>query len=79
MMRLLTLWSDELCPRLRRIDSLWARAASLGNVPPKATPGRAVRTSPVTLRMFDGAVILGTNVSIWLGPPPATATPRPGL
>ena len=38
-------------------------------MPPKVTPGRAVAVSPVALRMPAGAVIFGSNVSIWLGPP----------
>src|SRR5207302_3746981 len=31
--------------------------------------GSLVATSPVALRMPMGAVILGSNVSVWLGPP----------
>ena len=46
-----------------------AIAASFGNELPNVTPGSAVAISPVALRLPIGAVILGSNVSIWLGPP----------
>ena len=49
--------------------NLWASAASFGNVEPKVIPGRDVAICPVTLRTPSGAVILGSNVSVWLGPP----------
>jgi hypothetical protein len=48
---------------------LWARLASFVKVGPKVMPGMDVATSPVTLRIPSGAVILGSKVSIWLGPP----------
>ena len=44
-------------------------AASLGNVPPKVMPGSFVCTSPVMLRISDGAVILGSKNSMCDGPP----------
>src|SRR5262245_50710831 len=46
-----------------------ASLAILGKVAPKVTPGRAVLISPVALRVPTGADILGSNVSVWLGPP----------
>ncbi len=53
----------------RTTHSLSARAASFGNVLPNVTPGIAVLVSPVALRTSAGAVIFGSNVSNWLGPP----------
>src|SRR5436190_2018068 len=53
----------------RTTHSRSARSASFGNVVPKVTPGIAVLISPVALRISAGAVILGSNVSNWLGPP----------
>src|SRR5262245_26213184 len=46
-----------------------AIAASFGNVLPNVTPGMAVLISPVAERISAGAVIFGSNVSYWLGPP----------
>ncbi len=46
-----------------------AIAAIFGNVPPKETPGIFVCTSPVQLRLLSGTFFLGSNVSIWGGPP----------
>ena len=57
------------CGSERTIANLSARLASRGNVPPNVTPGSVVSISPVTLRMPAGASILGSNVSVWLGPP----------
>src|SRR5215472_5778632 len=51
------------------MENLSASLASLVKVPPKVTPGRAVFVAPVVLRIPSGAVILGSNVSNWLGPP----------
>src|SRR5579872_6729402 len=64
------------CPLLRCANErtkaiLSATRAISGNVPPSVTPGRTVDTSPVTLRNSGGAVILGSNVSTCLGPPPS--------
>ena len=49
--------------------NLSASRASFGNVAPKVIPGIDVFTSPVALRMFDGASIFGSNVSNCEGPP----------
>lgn len=53
----------------RTTVSLSASLASFGNVPPNVTPGMEVFSSPVAERISAGAVIFGSNVSIWLGPP----------
>src|SRR5438034_7311017 len=53
----------------RTIVSLSEARASLANVPPNVIPGVLVATSPVALRTSAGACILGSKVSIWLGPP----------
>ena len=52
----------------RTIVSRSASVASRGNDAPKVTPGIRVAISPVALRIPSGAVIFGSNVSIWLGP-----------
>ena len=53
----------------RTIVNRSAMLASLGNVPPNVMPGSFVATSPVALDTPDGAVSLGSKVSVWLGPP----------
>ena len=63
------MWSALACVNERTIVIRFARHASWGNVPPIVRPGISLATSPVTLRKSDGAHILGSNVSIWLGPP----------
>src|ERR1700730_18054679 len=43
--------------------------ASLGKVPPKLTPACLVYTSPVLLRISEGADIFGSKNSMCEGPP----------
>src|SRR5438477_6618538 len=62
----LFLWVNE-----RTSAILSTTRAILGNVPPIETPGSEVGASPVTLRYSDGAPILGSNVSMCVGPPPS--------
>ena len=47
----------------RTMENLSLSFESLLNVGPKVIPGIRVGISPVALRMFDGAFILGSNVS----------------
>ena len=67
--RLALPWLPLPCRNDRTTASLSARAASLGNVPPKVTPGSLVAVSPNMLRYSTGAVIFGSNVSTCVGPP----------
>src|SRR5205807_7769861 len=62
----LLVWANE---RTKAILS--ATLDILGNVPPSVMPGTFVVTSPVTLRYSLGADILGSNVSMCVGPPPS--------
>ena len=59
-----TPWRNERTTAMRS-----ANCASLGNVPPKVTPGSDVATSPNMLRYSTGAVIFGSKVSTCVGPP----------
>src|SRR5262249_43687176 len=53
----------------RTIASRSAILAIFGNEEPNVTPGIVVLISPVALRISAGAVIFGSKVSNWLGPP----------
>src|SRR5579862_1389257 len=63
------LWLASPVTKDRTTADLCASFARSGNVEPYVTPGSDVWTSPVTLRIPDGAPILGSNVSVWGGPP----------
>ena len=41
------------------------------NRPPSSIPGTFVGVAPMILRNSDGADILGSKVSMWVGPPPS--------
>ena len=53
----------------RTIENLWAILASRSIVLPNVMPGIEVGISPVTERIPAGALIFGSNVSYWDGPP----------
>src|SRR5262245_43715348 len=62
-------WLPSPVTKERTIARRWACRDNFVNVLPKVMPGRLVFTSPVELRISAGAVIFGSNVSNWLGPP----------
>src|SRR5258707_1116541 len=64
-------WPELLCANERTKAILSAICATFGKTPPISTPGRFVFTAPTTLRYSDGADILGSKVSTWVGPPPS--------
>src|SRR6516225_5745549 len=63
-------WPELPWAKERTKAILSAMAAILGNTPPISTPGSLVFTAPTTLRYSAGAAILGSKVSMWVGPPP---------
>src|SRR6185436_8419496 len=62
-------WLPSPVTNDRTIAVLWASFASWGKAAPYVTPGSDVLISPETLRISEGAPILGSKSSIWGGPP----------
>ena len=52
-----------------KIGNFEATVVSDGPLPLGEPSGSFVGTSPVELRISAGALIFGSNVSVWLGPP----------
>src|SRR5262245_9088393 len=64
-------WPELRCANERTRAILSATLAILLKSPPISTPGRFVFTAPLTERNSAGADIFGSNVSMWVGPPPS--------
>src|SRR5262245_577828 len=64
-------WPELLCAKERMKAILSATRAIRGKVAPISTPGKLVWMAPVVERNSAGAVIFGSKVSTWVGPPPS--------
>src|SRR5438046_4007553 len=64
-------WPELRCANERTKAILSATRAILVKTPPSSRPATLVCTAPMVLRNSAGAVILGSKVSTWVGPPPS--------